>query len=65
MLEVRAKSISGAKEDLASGESFEEVVTKMVLVLGVLVVLGEGFKGAQEERARRTLNFHGGLCVRE
>lgn len=61
MLEVRAKSISGAKEHLASGESFEEVV----LVLGVLVVLGEGFKGAQEERARRTLNFRGGLCVRE
>lgn len=54
MLEVRAEGISGAKEDLAGDESFEEVVTKMVLVLGVLVVLHEGFKGAQEERATRT-----------
>lgn len=37
----------------------------MVLVTGGLVLLGEGFKGAREERAGRTLNFRGGLCVRE
>lgn len=45
-------------------ESFEEVLTGMGLVLGGLVVLGQGFKRTLEERAGRTLNFRGSLCVK-
>lgn len=37
------------------GDSFQVLVTETVLVLGGLVVLGERFKGAWEERAGRTL----------